>query len=81
MLTRILTTLHLTNPASLKRGLTTASTAAVLLTINPILTAFRAQPISTATIASVAGLIAVYVLQSGLHSAIEAIVAPRPKTR
>jgi hypothetical protein len=81
MLTRVLTTLHLANPDSLSRGLITGSSAAALLAINPILTAFHWTTISNSTIASVAGLIAVYVLQSGLHSAIESVVVPRQTSR
>lgn len=65
---KILAALHLDDPASLKRALTTALSATALLSINPILLKVGVQPISDATIASVAGLVTVFVLQSGLKS-------------
>jgi hypothetical protein len=67
-MTRILTALHLADPASLKRALTTSISAVMLITINPLLVKLSLAPISDGVIASVAGIVAVYILQSGLKS-------------
>jgi len=68
---KLLTTLHLNDPASLKRALTTAISVVVLLTINPILSTWNIPPVSTGAIASVAGVI----LQSGLKSGAIAVAS------
>jgi hypothetical protein len=65
-MTRILTALH--DPASLKRALTTAMSAVMLIIINPLLVMLSLTPISDGVIASAAGIVAVYILQSGLKS-------------
>lgn len=67
-MTKLLTALHLADPASIKRALTTSISAVMLVTINPLLVKLSLTPISDGVIASVAGMIAVYVLQSGLKS-------------
>ena len=74
-MTRILTALHLNDPASLKRALTTSISAVMLITINPVLVKLSLAPISSGVIASVAGIIAVYVLQSGLKSRAIAVAS------
>lgn len=70
---KILAALHLDDPASLKRALTTALSAMALLSLNPILTKLGMAPVSDATVASVAGLITIFVLQSGLKSKAVAV--------
>ncbi|MCA3016479.1 MAG: hypothetical protein INH41_29200 [Myxococcaceae bacterium] len=72
-MTRILTVLHLADPASIKRALTTSISAVMLITINPLLLKLSLAPISDGVIASVAGMVAVYVLQSGLKSGAIAV--------
>lgn len=67
-MTRILTALHLSDPSSLKRALTTGISAVMLITINPFLLKVGLAPLSDGVIASVAGVVAIYVLQSGLKS-------------
>jgi hypothetical protein len=67
-MTKLLTILNLSDPASLKRALTTALTAMVLLAINPLLLKLNIPPLSNGVIFSVAGVVAVYILQSGLKS-------------
>jgi hypothetical protein len=88
-MTRILTALHLSDPSSLKRALTTGISAAMLITINPFLLKVGLAPLSDGVIASVAGVVAIYVLQSGLksrasagasHTAHDASNALKPKT-
>lgn len=74
-MTRILTALHLNDPASLKRALTTSISAVMLITINPVLLKLSLAPISSGVIASVAGMVAVYVLQSGLKSRAVAVAS------
>ncbi len=89
-MTRILTALHLSDPNSLKRALTTSISAVMLITINPLLLNVGLVPLSDSVIASVAGVVAIYVLQSRLksraisgssHAAHEASNAIKPKTR
>jgi hypothetical protein len=86
---RILTALHLSDPSSLKRALTTGISAVMLITINPFLLKVGLAPLSDGVIASVAGVVAIYVLQSGLksraiananHTAHDSSNAIRPKT-
>ena len=67
-MTRLLTALHLSDPSSLKRALTTSISAVMLITINPFLLKAGLAPLSDGVIASVAGVVAIYVLQSGLKS-------------
>jgi hypothetical protein len=86
---RILTALHLSDPSSLKRALTTGISAVMLIIINPFLLKVGLAPLSDGVIASVAGVVAIYVLQSGLksraiagssHTAHDASSATKPKT-
>jgi hypothetical protein len=88
-MTRILTALHLSDPSSLKRALTTGISAVMLIIINPFLLKVGVAPLSDGVIASVAGVVAIYVLQSGLksraiaganHTAPDASSAIKPKT-
>lgn len=88
-MTRILTALHLSDPSSLKRALTTGISAVMLITINPFLLKVGLAPLSDGVIASVAGVVAIYVLQSGLksraiagsnHTSHDASNALKPKT-
>lgn len=88
-MTRILTALHLSDPSSLKRALTTGISAVMLIIINPFLLKVGLAPLSDGVIASVAGVLAIYVLQSGLksraiagssHTAHDASSATKPKT-
>jgi len=72
-MTKLLTALHLNDPASLKRALTAGLSALVLLAINPVLLKWHVPPISDAVIASVAGVIAIFILQSGLKSSAIAV--------
>ncbi|MBE2248620.1 MAG: hypothetical protein IAE78_03650 [Myxococcus sp.] len=72
-MTTLLTALHLNDPASLKRGLTAALSALVLLAINPVLLKWHVPPVSDAVIASVAGVVAIFILQSGLKSSSIAV--------
>ena len=68
---KILAALHLDDPASLKRALTSAIGSIVLLGINPLLAAHPAwniPPISDANLGMVAGLLATFILQSGANS-------------
>jgi hypothetical protein len=74
-MTKLLTALHLNDPASLKRALTAALSAMVLLAINPLLIKWHIPPISDAVIASVAGVIAIFILQSGLKSGAVAVAS------
>ncbi len=74
-MTKILTALHLADPASLKRALTTFISAVMLITINPVLVKLTLAPVSDGVIASVAGIVAVYVLQSGLKSRAFAVAS------
>ena len=67
-MTRILPALHLSDPSSLKRALTTGISAVMLITINPLLLKVGLTPLSDGVVASVAGVVAIYVLQSGLKS-------------
>jgi hypothetical protein len=76
MPTRILTAPHLAEPASRKRALTTFLSALMLITINPVLVKLSLTPLSDGVIASVAGLLAVYVLQSGLKSRTFSVASP-----
>lgn len=88
-MTRLLTALHLSDPSSLKRALTTSISAVMLITINPFLLQVGLAPLSDGVIASVAGVVAIYVLQSGLksralsgssHAAHDTSSAIKPKT-
>jgi len=88
-MTRLLTALHLSDPSSLKRALTTSISAVMLITINPFLLKAGLAPLSDGVIASVAGVVAIYVLQSGLksraiasagHTAHDASNVIKPKT-
>jgi hypothetical protein len=72
---KLLTALHLNDPASLKRALTAALSAMVLLAINPLFIKWHMPPISDAVIASVAGVIAIFILQSGLKSGAIAVAS------
>ncbi|MDP1826643.1 MAG: hypothetical protein Q8L48_25455 [Archangium sp.] len=74
-MTKLLAALHLNDPASLKRALTAALSAMALLAINPLLIKWHMPPISDAVIASVAGIIAIFVLQSGLKSGAIAVAS------
>jgi len=69
----ILAALHLDSPDSLKRALTTGLGAVALLAINPLLAKWGLPPLSDVTIGSVASVIAMFVLQSGLKSKAEII--------
>lgn len=88
-MTRLLAALHLSDPSSLKRALTTGISAVMLIIINPFLLKVGLAPLSDGVIASVAGVVAIYVLQSGLkshaiagssHTAHDASSATKPKT-
>lgn len=88
-MTKLLTALHLSDPSSLKRALTTGISAVILIIINPLLLKVGLAPLSDGVIASVAGVVAIYVLQSGLksraiaglsHTAHDASSATKPKT-
>jgi hypothetical protein len=74
-MTKLLIALHLNDPASLKRALTAALSAMVLLAINPLFIKWHMPPISDAVIASVAGVIAIFILQSGLKSGAIAVAS------
>jgi len=75
---RILTTLHLDDPASLKRAIATILTGVALLLlggVNSFLSAHGLPTIDQATVTaamgSLAGVVAIYLLQSGANSAIQ----------
>jgi hypothetical protein len=68
---KILAALHLDDPASLKRALTSALGTIVLLGVNPLLSSHPAwgiPPVSDANLGMVAGLLATFLLQSGANS-------------
>lgn len=67
-MTKLLTALHLDDPASLKRFLTTVFTSVTLLALNPFLSARGLPTVDDATLATVAGLVVAYLLQSGANS-------------
>lgn len=71
MLTKILTALHLDDPASLKRAIATVLGTLCLLLVNPLLSKVGLPPVSDEVLLGLAGLIATFVLQSGLKSAAE----------
>lgn len=66
---RVLAALNIEHPASLKRFLTTLFTAVTLLAINPFLQSRGLPTLDDATLVTVAGLVAAYLLQSGVNTA------------
>ena len=68
MLASILAALHLDDPASLKRALTTGVGAVVLLAVNPVLEKYGIPPLSDTVVGVVAALLATFVLQSSSKS-------------
>ena len=74
---KLLAALHLDDPASLKRALTTILGAVTLLGINPLLAKWNIPPIDDANLAMVAGLLATSILQSGANSVTAKLAAAK----
>lgn len=70
MLLKILAAFHLDSPDSLKRAIAIAIGGLAVLLINPFLTSRGMQPVSDTAIEAFAGLLAVYVIQSGGKAAL-----------
>lgn len=66
---KVLAALHLDDPASLKRAIATALGAAVVLGLNPLLAKWGFPPVSDTSLELFAGVVATFLLQSGINSA------------
>lgn len=67
-MTSLLATLHLDDPASLKRALASLFGFAVLVLVNPFLTAKGLPTISDANIEAAAAVLTGFIVQSGMNS-------------
>ena len=67
-MTSILEALHLDDPASLKRAIASGLGFIVLLLVNPFLQSKGLPTVSDGEIASAAGVLAVFIAQSGAKS-------------
>lgn len=72
MLLKILAAFHLDSPDSLKRAIATAIGGLAVLLINPFLVARGLPPVNDVAIEAFAGLLVVYVIQSGAKAALVA---------
>lgn len=70
---KILAAFHLDSPDSLKRALATILGGAALLGLNPYLQSKGLPPVSDEVLMSVAGVLATFILQSGLKSRAQVI--------
>ena len=67
---RFLAAFHLDDPSSLKRALTTALGGFVVLAVNPILHARGLPEVSDTALELFAGMLATFVVQSGVKSTV-----------
>jgi hypothetical protein len=77
MLQKILAAVGLDNADSLKRAIATAIGAIVTLGINPLLASRGLPTIPAGVLQAVAGLLATFVLQSGVKSAAQHIATAK----